>query len=104
MLYHLFFFQLYPNLSTYPTYGTLDDSMEYVQRFIDPDWSIHIMVTKVVADVILRLSDSAIVPMDIINFVDLVRKGKQLLTSYKSVFDSTGINLGNCSEAHKIVK
>ena len=65
------------------------------------------MVTKVVADVVLRLSDSAIVPMDIINFVDLVRKGKQMLASYKSVFDSTGINLGKikkkCSEADKVI-
>ena len=52
------------------------------------------MMTKVVADVILRLSDSAIVPLDIINFVDLVRKGKQMLTSYKAVFDNAGINLG----------
>ena len=90
----ILFFQLYPKLSTYPTYGTLDDSVDYVKRFIDPDYSLHIMVTKVVADIILRLSDSAIVPVDIMNLVDLVNKGRQILTTYESLFNSTGISLG----------
>ena len=89
---------MFPRLSTYPTYGTMDDNIEYVQRFIDPDFSLHIMMTKIMADVILRLSDSAIVPLDILNLVGLVNKGKQILLGYESVLTSAGIKIGKlCS-------
>lgn len=85
--------KMFPRLSTYPTYGTMDDNIEYVQRFIDPDFSLHIMMTKIMADVILRLSDSAIVPLDILNLVGLVNKGKQILLGYESVLTSAGIKI-----------
>ena len=65
-----------------------------MQRFIDPDFSLHIMMSKVLADLLLRLADSAILPLDILNLVGLMDKGKQIILGYDSALKSAGINIG----------
>jgi len=94
-MHNVFFFdQLYKNLPTYPVYSTLDDTKDYVTGFIDPKYKLHQAVTKVVADVTLRLADSALIPLDVHNYISLFNEGKTFLKKYKSVFNAVGINLG----------
>lgn len=72
---------MYPNLPSYPTYGTLEDTKEYVEKFIDPDYALHISMAKVLSDVTLRLSDSAILPFDLGSLIDAMRLGNATLTN-----------------------
>lgn len=89
-----FFFQKYPFLSTYPAVGALEDTKDYVENFIDPNYILHITMTKVLADVILRLSDSAILPFDLQSFIDFVENGKNVLSEMITVLASMGKTLG----------
>ena len=65
-----------------------------MQNFIDPDYSLHILMSKVLSDLILRLSDSSIIPFDVLSFIDKVDKGKQILLGYEAALRSADINIG----------
>lgn len=86
---------MYPFLSTYPAVGALEDTKKYVEKFIDPNYILHITMTKVLADVILRLSDSAVLPFDLQSLIDFVERGKHILTEMNDFLISRGINIGN---------
>lgn len=90
MCNHYFLFQLYPSLSTYPGYGALEDTKAYVETFIDPDYTLHISMAKVLSDVILRLSDSAILPFDIKRFVDVITESDVALSSKMMSEENSG--------------
>lgn len=81
----------HPSLSTYPAIGALEDTKEYVERFIDPDYSLHITMAKVLSDVILRLSDSAILPFDLQSLIDTLRNGKDTLAEASNALMSMSI-------------
>lgn len=92
----------YPFLSTYPAFGALEDTKEYVEKFIDPNYILHITMTKVLADVILRLSDSAVLPFDIQSFIDFVESGNKVLSDMNDFLISKGIVIDSmhfCFEA-----
>ncbi|XP_060589328.1 putative N-acetylated-alpha-linked acidic dipeptidase [Ruditapes philippinarum] len=92
----------YPFLSTYPAIGALEDTKDYVENFIDPNYILHITMTKVLADVILRLSDSAILPFDLQSFIDFVENGKNVLSEMMTVLASMGKTLDStelCTKA-----
>lgn len=38
---------MYSSLTSYPAFGTLEDTKEYIERFIDPDYTLHITMAKV---------------------------------------------------------
>ena len=65
-----------------------------MQNFIDPDYSLHILMSKVLSDLILRLSDSSIIPFDVLSLIDIVDKGKQILLGYEAALRSADINIG----------
>ena len=65
-----------------------------MQSFIDPDYSLHILMSKVLSDLILRLSDSSIIPFDVLSLIDIVDKGKQILLGYEAALRSADINIG----------
>ncbi|XP_022343266.2 putative N-acetylated-alpha-linked acidic dipeptidase [Crassostrea virginica] len=70
----------YPNLPNYPAFNTLEDTKEYLTNFTDRNnYTLHIKVTQIVADAILRLSDSALVPYNIQNIADVLQQGKSKL-------------------------
>jgi len=54
----------------YPAYHTVVDSFDYVQRFIDPSFSAHCSLTQLVADVVLQMSSSARLPLDVRELAD----------------------------------
>ena len=86
-----FFLQKYPNLPNYPAFNTLEDTKEYLTNFTDRNnYTLHIKVTQIVADAILRLSDSALVPYNIQNIADVLQQGKSKLKK----MNYTNVNSG----------
>ncbi|XP_045162989.2 putative N-acetylated-alpha-linked acidic dipeptidase isoform X2 [Mercenaria mercenaria] len=84
---------MYPFLSTYPAVGALEDTKDYVEKFIDPNYTLHITMTKVLSDVILRLSDSAILPFDLQSFINFVESGKKVVNEMTTALMSMGITI-----------
>ncbi|KAJ8320467.1 hypothetical protein KUTeg_002054 [Tegillarca granosa] len=84
---------LYSNMSTYPAFSTLEDTYKYVNVYIDPKLKLHMAVTQITSDVILRLADSALLPIDICDFSKIFNEGKKYLSQYQSVFKAANINL-----------
>ncbi|CAG5125784.1 unnamed protein product, partial [Candidula unifasciata] len=84
--------QAYPNLPTYPAHNTLQDTMKYVTD-IDPGYRLHSMLLQVLCDIVLRLSDSAIIPMNVTHYSDMMH---QRLPAVIDMLSSTP--LGNDTE------
>jgi hypothetical protein len=83
--------QKYPNLPSYPAFNTMEDTKEYLTNFTDRNnYTLHIKVTQIVADVILRLSDSAVIPFSVQNIAETLITGKNKLKK----MNSTYVNLG----------
>lgn len=88
-----FFWQKYPNLPNYPAYNTLEDTKDYLTNFTDRNnYTLHIKVTQIVADAILRLSDSAVIPYSIQNIADMLANGKNIVKLLNSSHVSSGEN------------
>lgn len=87
------FLQKYPNLPNYPAYNTLEDTKDYLTNFTDRNnYTLHIKVTQIVADAILRLSDSAVIPYSIQNIADVLANGKNIVKLLNSSHVSSGEN------------
>nr|XP_039327403.1 aminopeptidase NAALADL1 [Saimiri boliviensis boliviensis] len=52
----------------YPTYHTAFDTFDYVDKFLDPGFSSHQAVAQTAGSVILRLSDSFFLPLNISDY------------------------------------
>ncbi|CAO2584405.1 Aminopeptidase NAALADL1 [Lemmus lemmus] len=52
----------------YPTYHTAFDTFDYVEKFLDPDFSSHQAVGRTAGSVLLRLSDSLILPLNVSDY------------------------------------
>lgn len=89
----MFFFQKYPNLPNYPAYNTLEDTKDYLTNFTDRNnYTLHIKVTQIVADAILRLTDSAVIPYSIQNIAEVLVNGKNIIKQLNSSHVSSGEN------------
>lgn len=93
----------HPSLSTYPAVGALEDTKDYVEQFIDPDYTLHITMAKVLADVILRLSDSAVLPYDLQGLIHTLQSGRQTLLEAASILKAFGTELDGFSSALEAV-
>nr|XP_008530767.1 PREDICTED: N-acetylated-alpha-linked acidic dipeptidase-like protein [Equus przewalskii] len=57
----------------YPTYHTAFDTFGYVDNFVDPGFSSHQAVSRVVGNVLLRLSDSLFLPLNVSDYSETLR-------------------------------
>ncbi|XP_021120268.1 N-acetylated-alpha-linked acidic dipeptidase-like protein [Heterocephalus glaber] len=57
----------------YPTYHTAFDTLEYVEKFVDPDFSSHQAVARMAGSVLLRLSDSFFLPLKVSDYSETLR-------------------------------
>ena len=94
---------MYPNLPEYPAKGALEDTREYIENFIDPNYTLHITMSKVIADVILRLSDTAILPFDLQSLITLVKTGRKMVLDNADVFTAAGVEYGMHNIRYKII-
>jgi len=54
----------------YPAYHTVVDNFDYMEKFVDPSLSAHVSLTQLVADVVLQMSSSARLPLDVRELAD----------------------------------
>ncbi|XP_004682701.1 PREDICTED: N-acetylated-alpha-linked acidic dipeptidase-like protein [Condylura cristata] len=54
----------------YPTYHTAFDTFDYVDKFLDPGFSSHQAVARTAGSVLLRLSDSLFLPLNISDYCE----------------------------------
>ncbi|XP_037002338.2 aminopeptidase NAALADL1 [Artibeus jamaicensis] len=57
----------------YPTYHTAFDTFGYVDTFVDPGFSSHQAVAQTAGNVLLRLSDSLFLPLNISDYSETLR-------------------------------
>ncbi|WAR15323.1 FOLH1-like protein [Mya arenaria] len=88
----------YPAMTSYPAYGALEDTKEYIETFIDPDYTLHITMAKVVSDLILRLSDSAILPFDLNGLIDALKDGNQTVNVVARQLQSYGYDISDATK------
>nr|KAF6438350.1 N-acetylated alpha-linked acidic dipeptidase like 1 [Molossus molossus] len=58
----------------YPTYHTAFDTFGYVDKFVDPGFSSHQAVARTAGNVLLRLSDSLFLPLNVSDYSETLRK------------------------------
>jgi len=55
-------------LTQYPSYHTIYDNLQYYNRFVDPDYRYHTVVTKMLLQVTLGIADDFIIPFNITRY------------------------------------
>lgn len=68
MAYHYSFKD--QNVTTYPVYHSIHDTFNWVEKFVDPSFLIHLSVCKLTARLLLNMSDSDIFPIDVTSYSD----------------------------------
>ncbi|XP_051001911.1 aminopeptidase NAALADL1 [Acomys russatus] len=54
----------------YPTYHTAFDTFHYVEKFLDPGFTSHQAVARTAGNVLLRLSDSLFLPLNVSDYTE----------------------------------
>ncbi|XP_011367277.1 N-acetylated-alpha-linked acidic dipeptidase-like protein [Pteropus vampyrus] len=57
----------------YPTYHTAFDTFSYVDKFVDPGFGSHRAVAQTAGNVLLRLSDSLFLPLNVSDYSETLR-------------------------------
>ncbi|KAG6927605.1 N-acetylated alpha-linked acidic dipeptidase like 1, partial [Chelydra serpentina] len=52
----------------YPAYHTAFDTFDYADRFIDPGFTSHQAVARTAGNVLLRLADSLVLPLNVSDY------------------------------------
>ncbi|XP_068411282.1 aminopeptidase NAALADL1 [Eschrichtius robustus] len=76
----------------YPTYHTAFDTFDYVDKFVDPGFSSHQAVAQTAGSVLLRLSDSLFLPLNVSDYSETLR----------SFLQAAQQDLGGLLEQHNI--
>ncbi|XP_015424460.1 PREDICTED: N-acetylated-alpha-linked acidic dipeptidase-like protein, partial [Myotis davidii] len=66
----------------YPTYHTAFDTFGYVDTFVDPGFSSHQAVARTAGNVLLRLSDSLFLPLNVSDYSETLRSFLQAAQLY----------------------
>ncbi|XP_006901520.1 PREDICTED: N-acetylated-alpha-linked acidic dipeptidase-like protein [Elephantulus edwardii] len=79
----------------YPTYHTAFDTFDYVEKFLDPDFSSHRAVAQTAGSVLLRLSDSLFLPLNVSDYSETLRTFLQAAQqNLGALLEQQGISLG----------
>nr|KAF6325125.1 N-acetylated alpha-linked acidic dipeptidase like 1 [Myotis myotis] len=80
---------------TYPTYHTAFDTFGYVEKFVDPGFSSHQAVARTVGNVLLRLSDSLFLPLNVSDYSETLQSFLQAAQLYLGpLLEKHSISLG----------
>ncbi|XP_042294830.1 aminopeptidase NAALADL1 [Sceloporus undulatus] len=58
----------------YPTYHTAFDTFDYAERFIDPGFTSHQAVARTAGNVLLRLADTLILPLNVSDYGEMLEQ------------------------------
>ncbi|KAM6160248.1 aminopeptidase NAALADL1 [Erethizon dorsatum] len=79
----------------YPTYHTAFDTLEYVEKFLDPDFSSHQAVARMAGSVLLRLSDSFFLPLKVSDYSETLQSFLQAAQQdLRALLEQHSISLG----------
>ncbi|KAL0630072.1 Aminopeptidase NAALADL1 [Plecturocebus cupreus] len=79
----------------YPTYHTAFDTFDYVDKFLDPGFSSHQAVAQTAGSVILRLSDSFFLPLNVSDYSETLHNFLQAAQQdLGALLEQHGITLG----------
>ncbi|XP_027800558.1 aminopeptidase NAALADL1 [Marmota flaviventris] len=76
----------------YPTYHTAFDTFDYMEKFLDPGFSSHQAVAQTAGNVLLRLSDSLFLPLNVSDYSEVLH----------SFLRAAQQELGNLLQQHNI--
>ncbi|XP_076971895.1 aminopeptidase NAALADL1 [Tamandua tetradactyla] len=78
----------------YPTYHTAFDTFVYVDKFVDPGFSSHQAVARTAGSVLLRLSDSLFLPLNVSDYSETLRSFLQAAQrDLRALLQQHGISL-----------
>ncbi|XP_078516907.1 aminopeptidase NAALADL1 [Lissotriton helveticus] len=75
----------------YPAYHTAYDTFDYASRFIDPGFTSHQAVARTAGNILLRLADSLILPLNVSDY------GETLDAFFKAAFTEYNTGLTACN-------
>ncbi|XP_003798680.1 N-acetylated-alpha-linked acidic dipeptidase-like protein [Otolemur garnettii] len=79
----------------YPTYHTAFDTFGYVDKFVDPGFSSHQAVARTAGSVLLRLSDSFFLPLNVGDYSETLRSFLQAAQQeLGTLLEQNNISLG----------
>ncbi|XP_062952012.1 aminopeptidase NAALADL1 [Cynocephalus volans] len=79
----------------YPTYHTAFDTFDYVDKFLDPGFGSHQAVARTAGSVLLRLSDSFFLPLNVSDYSETLRSFLQAAQQdLGALLEQHGISLG----------
>ena len=79
------------NVTTYPVYHSIHDTFNWVEKFVDPRFLIHLSVCKLTARLLLRMTDSDLLPIDVTSYSDALNN------SMKTLRENVGYKLERAS-------
>nr|KAF6269841.1 N-acetylated alpha-linked acidic dipeptidase like 1 [Pipistrellus kuhlii] len=78
----------------YPTYHTAFDTFGYVDKFVDPGFGSHQAVARTAGSVLLRLSDSLFLPLNVSDYSETLRSFLQAAQQHLGAqLEGEGISL-----------
>uniref|UniRef100_A0A8C2RIB9 Aminopeptidase NAALADL1 n=1 Tax=Capra hircus TaxID=9925 RepID=A0A8C2RIB9_CAPHI len=78
----------------YPTYHTAFDTFDYVNKFLDPGFTSHQAVARTAGSVLLRLSDSLFLPLNVSDYSETLRSFLQAAENLRVPLAQHNISLG----------
>ncbi|KAF4009872.1 hypothetical protein G4228_001235 [Cervus hanglu yarkandensis] len=78
----------------YPTYHTAFDTFDYVDKFLDPGFSSHQAVARTAGSVLLRLSDSLFLPLNVSDYSETLRSFLQAAENLRDLLEQHNISFG----------
>ena len=97
MAFHYAFYN--EGVTTYPVYHSIHDTFNWVEKFVDPSFQIHLSVCKLTARLLLRMSDSDLFPIDVTSYSDALITSMDTLRT--EVWKNDTISIDHIEEAIK---
>ena len=89
-------------VTTYPVYHSIHDTFNWVEKFVDPSFQIHLSTCELSARLLLRICDSNLVPIDVTSYSDaLLDALKKLPTEVLSKLNNESISLDHIEQEIK---
>ncbi|XP_078682601.1 aminopeptidase NAALADL1-like [Branchiostoma floridae x Branchiostoma belcheri] len=90
----------YPIGTAYPVYHTGYDNMDVMERFVDPDFSVHRALARTAGELLRHLSDEVLLPLEWEQYVPVLTAGLNATeTDYGTALEEQGIRLDGLSSA-----
>lgn len=83
---------------SYPVYHSTHDTLHWLKTFVDPQFKIHLAVAKFAASVLLKLSDSALLPFNTTKYATIIKRYYHSMKN-DTRFDRTRISFDSLSKA-----